>query len=347
MGMTPDISLKDLDINQPDSLPPLSNAQWFTSLYKLFPGEAHLANESNRTNWNPICNSGDERRYKAQNQLGIGRYQSTNRFLTEVLEEREHIQLAYKRAHIDVWIAFMACFLKLNNETEPENEEEELEHLFMPVTGGRLLFTGKDCHAQTGHNDFFLREHHQISDCFCILTGQEEVSLWVTDHSHTFIFYPEKTKKELIERLRMKRVTIPGNSVFFGHGYLHHAGDKYLGSHCLRYHTYFRPEKVEIPNAVMFNHGGGKGPKYNEDGTLETAVAVRVPREPNTGATADTATNNEAGTPLVGTPNRKRLPQRNEEDDEEEDSEDGDEDRDDDPDYNEETTIVPGSIPEE
>ena len=343
LGFRADISVEELRIQVPPSCPTMSNAVWFTTLYGMFPGEGHLVNESNRTEWNPICNTGDRTTDRRNDSLGIARYQSTNRFLTEVLEQNDNIQLAYKRAHLDVWIAVLASFLGLDNATVGKSMEEH-EQLFLPVTGGRLLFTGKNCVVQTGHNDFLLRLINQLAGCFCIVTGLEEVNLWATDHSHKFIFYPENTKKELIERLHMKRVTIPGNSVFFGHGYLHHAGDKYLGSHCLRYHVYLRPQGVEIPNAIMFQHGGGHGPKVNADGTIELGIPKRNRAAANNG---ETSTNVDPETsPVVTTPNRKRIEPRRDEMELDDDS-DSDADRAKDPDFNADDDIVPRDVPDE
>ena len=345
LGMTVDVGLTEVAARTPPGLPDMSNADWFLNLFRMFPGEEYLANMENRVDWNPICNTGIDATDNAHNSMGIGRYQSTNRFVTEVLEQQPNIALAYKRAHIDVWIAILASFLGLDN-VSPEEDIENIEQLFLPVTGGRLLFTGRECQVQTGHNDFVIRLLGQLVGCFVILTGQEQVSLWVTDHSHTFMFYPDNVKKTLIENLRMKRVTIPGNSVFFGHGYLHHAGDKYLGSHCLRYHVYLRPTNVEIPNAIMFNHGDGRGPKYNDDGTLEIPGRTRTKNAKTTG---DTSTNNgqEASGQITSTPNLKRLQQQDNGDDPMRDSSSEDDDHIDDPNFDGATEIEVQQVPDD
>ena len=344
LGFIPDISSTSMMV--PQSVPQVSNSSWFSLLHTLFPGEEVLQNEGNRVNWNPIVNSGIEKTDKTHNSLGIGRYMSTNRFMTEVLEESRNTNIAYKRAHLDVWIGFLASFLGLDN-AKPRGDMDEYEHLFLPVTGGRLLLTGSMCVVQIGHNDFFVRHPDQLSGVFVIITGPSGVSLWVTDHSHKLVYYPDDIKKELIERLHMKRIDIPANSVFFGHGYLHHAGDKYRGSNCLRYHTYLRPASVELPNAVMFNHGGGHGPKYNDDGTLETGLPT--PQPATLGASSS---NNNNGTehdfPLATSPNRKKIV--NNESGMELDDDQDDSDQEGEPDNEQEVevedTIVPEEVPD-
>ena len=138
----------------------------------MFPGEDHLRDEGNRTNWNPIINTGDEEKDQQHRDMGAARYQSTNNFVTKVLEQNENVVYAYKRAHIDVWIGFLASMLNLNNATR-NSDIETIEVLYLPVTGGRRLLTGMDCDLQIGHNDFAQRLIGQLPGFFVILTGPE------------------------------------------------------------------------------------------------------------------------------------------------------------------------------
>ena len=299
IGMVPHVQLDEMVGTVPPSLPTLTNGEWFLGVSGMFPGEEHLRAEANRTNWNPIVNTGDEARDVLHRDMGAARYQSTNHFVTKVLEENGNVDYAYKRAHIDVWIGMLASMLHLDNASRT-SDIDSFEPLYIPVTGGRYLFTGKDCDVQVGHNEFAQRPTGKTPGYFVMVTGPEAVSLYVVDHSHNWISYPEETKKILIENQHLKKITIPGNSVFFGHGYLHHAGAGYSGSNCLRYHTYIRPEEVELPDAIHFSHGNGSATVYTTPGR-RTKVFSR-PRGNDNESSQSRVVNH-----IATSPSRKRV----------------------------------------
>lgn len=255
LGMIPHVNRNEVGVASAEDVPTMTNGEWFLAIEKLFPGENALRDPSRRTEWNPIHNTGNHAHDTRKNDVGAARYQSTNNFVTNVLETANNVELAHKRAHMDVWIGILASFLSLDGIT-PVSDIATVEKLFLPATGGRLLLTGRLAEAQQGHNDFALRHIDELCGYFVILTGTEDANIYLVEHSHKYIFLPEDAKKAILNNLAMTKVTIPANSIFFGHGYLHHAGSEYDASGALRYHAYLRPETVDLEDAIHFNHGG-------------------------------------------------------------------------------------------
>jgi len=167
----------------------------------------------------------------------------------ETLETSEHVELAERRAHLDVWLGLLASQLNLDDNGACPS--------FFPRTGGRFLLSGKNCGIQVEHQDFLVDDSISSPGYFIIVTGPEDGSLMVCPGSHKFVHYTEDEKLALGDVLKYERITIPANSVFIGHGYLQHAGDEYNGSHRMRYHVYLTPEGKTLPDAVviLFNRG--------------------------------------------------------------------------------------------
>lgn len=216
-------------------------------VHKSFPGEDTLRDEANRSHWSPIVNVGVERRDEQDRNHGIGRYTTTWSFLMQYMESSEERRvLAKHRALLDVWLGWLGALLNLDkNGTEP---------VTMPSTGGRFLRTGKGCPPQCGHNDFAVEKSGQHG-YFMITTSSEPVPLLVCPASHSYVHYPPSHHATLVAALKLETLTIPKDSVFVGHGHLQHAGAGFNGSACLRYHTYFKPKDMRLPDAVMFAYG--------------------------------------------------------------------------------------------
>lgn len=126
--------------------------------------------------------------------------------------------------------------------------------LYFPATGGRFLVTGKDCPAQTGHNDF---EHTKESGpgFFVITTGFQAANLWVADGSNKGVNLPDKRKLCTEHCSWMREITITPNSVFFGHGFLQHAGAAWSGTNSIRHHIYLIPDGHPLKDALSFAYG--------------------------------------------------------------------------------------------
>ena len=82
----------------PVGIPNVSNSVLFNRIHPMFPGEDALRDESERHNWNPIINSGDEKHDEIQRDMGVARYSTTKHFLMETLETTENVDLAERRA---------------------------------------------------------------------------------------------------------------------------------------------------------------------------------------------------------------------------------------------------------
>lgn len=125
--------------------------------------------------------------------------------------------------------------------------------LWMPKTGGRYLLTGKDVQHQCGHNDNVHLDGHP--GLFAMATGPEGAKLWICEGSHLYVNEPTYEKEFLGKGLRLKPVDIPPYSVYFGHGWVQHAGFGWDGKHRLRYHVYIMPGSQPLPDAVAFAYG--------------------------------------------------------------------------------------------
>ena len=235
----------------PDNFPTMTVVELFDAIHKMFPGEDKLREEEDRENWNPIINSRNAANDENDRNMGIGRYSTTNKFLTETLEKGDYVHLAQRRAYLDVWIGIMVSLLNIDDNGKV--------NVYVPRTGGRWLLTGRYCKIQVGHNDFHIIVGNICPGYFAIVTGAERVYLWVCPGSHQYVHYNKKEREGLSANLKMERIEIPPNSIFIGHGHLQHAGDGYNGSHCVRYHTYIAPEDVEIPDAIIFGYENALG----------------------------------------------------------------------------------------
>ena len=116
------------------------------------------------------------------------------------------------------------------------------------------MLTGRNCLAQTGHNDF---EHTQKScpGFFIIATGEEGSDIWVKDGSHKIPDIEIKQRRILAHFTDMELINIPPHSVFVGHGHVQHAGAGWTGTENLRYHMYLIPEGHNMKDAVAFAYG--------------------------------------------------------------------------------------------
>lgn len=237
----------DEEVELPAQFPAMSLGALFDRVHNMFPGEDQLRDEEERKDWNPIVNSGDEPTDKNQRDMGVGRYATTNKFLMKTMETKHNVELARRRAFLDVWIGLVVSQMNLDANGRFE--------AFIPRTGGRWILTGIKCLPQCGHNDFPVIAGFACPGYFVIVTGLERAYLWVAPGSHNYVYYSAEDRQTLGSTLKMERFTIPPSSIFIGHGHVQHAGDGYSGSHCPRYHTYFSPKGFRIPDAILFAYG--------------------------------------------------------------------------------------------
>lgn len=236
----------DDQLQIPADMPDMTHGALYDAVHKTFPGEDILQDENERTEWNPIINSDSDRKDRQQRDRGIARYISTNHLLTKTLENKDNSYIAERRAYLDVWLGIILG--QLNTDQNGKYK------VYFPRTGGRWLITGLDCDVQVGHNDYAYIPGSEFPGYFIIVSGPERITLWVCDGSHLFVDYEQADKHTLGDTLKMHRIEIPATSVFIGHGLLHHAGDGYTGSHCIRYHVYVTPEDQELPDQVHMSY---------------------------------------------------------------------------------------------
>ena len=244
LNMPPGPMEDNLEI--PGDMPDMTLGALYDEVHKTFPGEDNLQDEDARVDWNPIVNSNIEKKDREQRDRGIARYISTNHLLTKCLESKDKSYLAERRAYLDVWLGIILA--QLNTDQNGKCK------VYFPRTGGRWLITGLDCEIQAGHNDYAYIPGAEFPGYFMITSGPERISLWVCDGSHLFLDYKMAEKHVLGDALKMHRIQIPATSIFIGHGHLHHAGDGYNGSHCIRYHVYVTPEDQELPDQVHMSY---------------------------------------------------------------------------------------------
>jgi hypothetical protein len=248
----PDAVLESDDsVELPESFPRMSVHEFFDRVHKTFPGEQVLRNEDERGDWNPIVNSGIVEDDENKRDMGVARYSSTLNLLMNRMESGDMVRLAERRAHLDVWVSMALASLDIDRGGS--------RPVFIPRTGGRFLLTGKHCERQTGHNDFPVRNPEDSPGYFAIVTGAETATIWVAPGSHAYVFYPQEAKSLLSQSLVMTQITIPRFSIFVGHGHLQHAGAGWTGAHNLRYHIYFSPADLHLPDAIVFAYGDSLG----------------------------------------------------------------------------------------
>jgi len=233
----------------------LSNTMDFRNLWKtanqsleqyMKDSNVHLGDNRKDALWSSIFNHAISTEDGKDRGSGRFRYSSTRTFVMDYLATKDMVKWSKVRAALDMWLGCLAALLNISDNRRYQ--------IWTPKTGGRWLATGRDCPAQTGHNDF---SHSRGQDVgyFCITTGKDGASLWICESSHKYVFYPEGPKFELSKLLRLEKIAIPPYSVLFGHGYVQHAGAEWSGTANLRYHMYFIPENHDLMDDVSFAYG--------------------------------------------------------------------------------------------
>ena len=232
-----------LHTTMPASIPTQSNRDLFEAVENTFDAKEALKGLPNAI-WYGIFNHADGALDEADKRKGIARYSTSWEFnMSYLLKPGPPAWMAKARVLLDVYVGQLCAIVELRSMNDRD--------LYLPVSGGQFLLTGKDYPAQVGHNDF---DHRQGTGpgFFVIVTGAEPANLWVCDGSHKHVGLSAKKRNELAQILRLKRITIPRNSVFIGHGFLQHAGAEWSGNGALRYHAYLIPDGHVLHDAVAF-----------------------------------------------------------------------------------------------
>jgi len=246
---------------------------------KSFPSVADMDSGKNKS-WNYIINRGDEEDFE-DGRVGAARY-TTTRFgvMDDVEQDGARVWNAKARALLDLRIAHAVAALKLNDNREDQK-------MFVPRTGGRWLLTAKDCKRQQLHTDFVLNYGGDYFDetknpgYFALCSGKEEVPVWICMHSHRIVASTSHSNIRALSRgMVVNMIRIPPYSIFVGRGDVFHAGhgfdDYEEDSGMLRYHMYFVPDGVSLPDGVHLLHAFRPTfvTEADEDGDTERRAAA-------------------------------------------------------------------------
>lgn len=259
-GFVADETVPDEEVSQIDA----NTVRFFRKLHsaieETFPGEKALRGgkgKAHKSGWNYIINQTAVSDHKAHSKNGAGRYTMSNAAMAVFEQDEDRAWMARARALLDVRIGQAMAALGVW-----DNRDAGLEQMFTPKSGGRWLYTSKGCMRQTLHTDFPLLEKDVEGNFgrpnpgfFTITTGPQEVPLWVCPFSqHIVSWSDEGNLVGMSKGMKVVRVLIPPFSMFVGRGDMFHCGagfDDYPGdSGLLRYHLYFVPESVSLPDGV-------------------------------------------------------------------------------------------------
>ena len=227
------------------------------TVFAKFPGEDGLKEDANWNFWRPIINVDGGVRDAKDREKGIGRFITTRAGLVDEMEPRPAARsFVRKRALLDVRIGQILAGMRVDWDG---SERLGVRNMSIPKTGGRFLYTGKDCPRQQLHTDY---EVHRIKPkrnhgVFCIVTTDALSKLWVVDRSHHYLREEDARMAALGKNLEARMVTIPPFSIFVGRGDLYHAGPAYADYHeedvregSIRYHLYGVPWFVKLSDGV-------------------------------------------------------------------------------------------------
>lgn len=163
------------------------------------------------------------------------------------------------------WIGWLAVVLNL--------DENGVSPCILPKTDERLLLTKRGAAAQAEQDSFVVKGGESLRYLFTT-TVEVIAYLYVTPELHLYVHYTGVRKKLLREAFLMEEVEILPNSVFVGHGYVHHAGSEWSEDHCIQYYGYLNPKNHNLADAIAFlckhrNALGSKKPAVSLKGGLD------------------------------------------------------------------------------
>ena len=248
----------------------LQNEDMFEELCKYFKKKISVEDMkrlSPSTDWNYIVNN-PGKADEEERQRGTGRITTTPDCIKRSEQDKENPNIAKYRAMLDVYIAFIARILEVDEGTSRRDVQVATDRLVFPQSGGRFLGTGPGAKAQAWHTDYDNtkdREFDYESGYFIITTFNRPSCLWVIPNSDQFLPITESDAEVLSKFLKPKLVPIPSHSIFFGRGSLIHAGPGYEdnlrvvldedrkkneASFFTRYHIYLRPASELVKDAI-------------------------------------------------------------------------------------------------
>lgn len=247
-----------------------SRSSEFQRLQRLvvdaFPDLEDRVRQPEHVHWTWIVNRGAAEDRK-QGCKGVGRYMSKHSFVTESLEEGD-AWACRARALQDARVGQAVSCLKLDTGSRSSDGSSQSPPVMaVPHTGGRWLVTVKGCERQTLHSDFPVTPDVALRDegnpgFFTVTTGQQEVPLWVCPRSHRQVgrVIEERRSAFLRSEVReheVEKVMISPHSILVARGDMQHCGAAFAdaeeeesGDALVRYHMYFVPAGVQLPDGV-------------------------------------------------------------------------------------------------
>ncbi len=205
-----------------------------------FPGEERFANPAEAKHlksWAPTVNKGKVIDAKIWDSGTLNARYATTKYgvTTDIENDRSSYHIVRKRAQLDVRLLQIAAFLRLRFEAfdgskDHGSESPDTPNLYAADTGGAFLLTSRECDRQIVHCDFEWARNGIHGDApknpsySFLVSGGNPTPIWISDHSHKFVYYTVAQKRDLASVLQLRKRIIPAHSVLVIRGDVAHAG---------------------------------------------------------------------------------------------------------------------------
>lgn len=220
------------------------------SCAEQFPGEeVLLENPKLRTTWDRIHNKAPASQPKDpkehRNEL---RFITLRKALFEDLDaectgtDTEAYEVLRCKAESEVIVCFLMHYVRMAergmraigdgfnlNDYANDSTLDRSNDVEMPVSGCRVLLTGRTCSRQAPHSDFASDVSATDSSCsyFAMFSGMDPFCIWGWPSSHKHKKRSPNRMKALAEATEGVLVSVPKDSVLFGRADFEHAGAGY------------------------------------------------------------------------------------------------------------------------
>lgn len=116
-------------------------------------------------------------------------------------------------------------------------------------TRGRLLLTRPVAMAETGQNDYVIRDGESPGYYFTV-TSEESAHLYVVPGSNFYVKYSGARKKTKREGFVIEEMETILTCVLLSHEYVQNAGAEWRGEHRIQYCSYPSQRNHGLPNVI-------------------------------------------------------------------------------------------------
>lgn len=188
------------------------------------------------------------------------------------------------RCKLEVLIFSVVKWLKLRN-SDFDTVAENCAELVCPDTGGRMIGNGgAEARRQIAHTDYMSQQgvlinrkdgSLQYPPYFAMVSGAEEVMLWVAEGSQRYVACDVEVKKLIAKGVKLRLIRIRPWSMIICRGDLVHAGaGTTKGRRCWRFHVYII--RTDVAFGDVINHfQAGMFKHQVEDENEDCAVFAR------------------------------------------------------------------------